>query len=80
MQLPTLTGIRLLEAVRNDDRIRHLPVIVMTSSNDPAELERCRELGVFSFVQKPLTFASFAKAFADTFHARREASMVTTVE
>jgi len=52
----------------------------MTSSNDPAELERCRELGVFSFVQKPLTFASFAKAFADTFHARREASMVTTVE
>jgi CheY-like chemotaxis protein len=81
LQLPTLTGLQLLEAIRADDRIKDVPVIVMTSSNDPADLDRCRELGVFSFVQKPLTFASFAKAFADTFHARREvAQLVSTVE
>jgi len=73
LNLPKLSGLQLLEAIRTDSRIRHLPVIVMTSSNDPAELERCRELGVSCFVQKPLTFASFAKAFADTFHAQREA-------
>ncbi len=75
LQLPTLTGIRLLEAIRNDERIKHVPVIVMTSSNDPEDLEKCRELGVSCFVQKPMTFASFAKAFADTFHARREATI-----
>lgn len=74
LQLPTLSGLQLLEAIRTDERIGHLPVIVMTSSNNPADLERCRELGVSCFVQKPLTFASFAKAFADTFHAQRDAS------
>ena len=75
LQLPRLTGLQLLEAIRSDERIKHLPVIVMTSSNDPKDLDRCSELGVSCFVQKPLTFASFAKAFADTFHAQREASI-----
>lgn len=73
LKLPKISGLRLLQAIRHDERIKHLPVIVMTSSNDPQDLEKCRELGVSCFVQKPLTFASFAKAFADTFHARREA-------
>ena len=73
LKLPKISGLKLLEAIRSDERIRHLPVIVLTSSNDPKHLERCSELGVSSFVQKPLTFASFAKAFADTFHAQREA-------
>ena len=58
--------------IRSDSSIRDVPVIVMTSSNAEEDLELCRELGVYSFVQKPLTFTSFAKAFADCFHARRQ--------
>ena len=76
LKLPTLGGLKILEAIRADDRLRDLPVIVMTSSNAPEELEKCRELGVSCYVSKPLTFSSFAKAFADTFHARRTASVV----
>ena len=73
LKLPTISGLKILETLRADDRLRDLPVIVMTSSNIPEELERCRELGVSCYVSKPLTFSSFAKAFADTFHARRAA-------
>ena len=43
----------------------------MTSSNSPEAIEKCKELGVSCYVPKPLTFSSFAKAFADTFHAKR---------
>lgn len=71
LKLPTLSGLQILEKIRASDRLRHLSVVIMTSSNSPEELEHCRQLGVFSFVQKPLTFSSFAKAFADSFHARR---------
>jgi two-component system response regulator len=70
LKLPNVSGLRLLEAIRTEERLNNIPVIVMTSSNSPEDLAECRSLGVYSFVQKPLTFSSFAKAFADTFHAR----------
>jgi two-component system response regulator len=73
LKLPRLHGLRILEAIRRDERLQNLPVIVMTSSNLPEELEKCRELGVSCYVQKPLTFSSFAKAFADSFQATRDA-------
>ncbi len=74
LHLPTVSGLQLLEAIRSNDRLRDLPIIVMTSSNEPAELEKCRQLGVSCYVAKPLTFSSFAKAFADAFGARRPAA------
>lgn len=77
LKLPRLGGLDLLKAIRSNERIRHLPIIIMTSSNEPEQLEKCRELGVACYVQKPLTFSSFAKAFADTFHARRQSGQNT---
>ena len=79
LRLPTIDGLKILEVIRSEERLRDLSVIVMTSSNSPEELEKCRVLGVYSFVQKPLTFSSFAKAFADTFHARRIATPARNV-
>ena len=74
MKLPTLTGVQLLRAIRTMDRLCHLPVILMTSSNDPTEIERCRVLGISAFVLKPVTFATFALAVASTFHSHRPRS------
>jgi two-component system response regulator len=74
LKLPRLSGLKVLEAMRANERTANIPVIVMTSSNAPEELEVCRKLGVASFVPKPLTFTSFAKAFADNFQTRRSVS------
>jgi two-component system, response regulator len=71
MQLPTLTGLQLLRSIRSLERISHLPVFLMTSSNDPKEIEHCRVLGISAFVPKPVTFATFTNAVASTFHTRR---------
>jgi two-component system response regulator len=71
LKLPRLSGLKLLEAIRENERTAALPVIVMTSSNSLEDLEVCRVLGVSCFVTKPLTISSFAKAFADTFQARQ---------
>jgi two-component system, response regulator len=76
LHLPTIDGLQLLEAIRSESRLQKIPVIVMTSSNAPEEMEKCRELGVTSYVNKPLTFSSFAKAFADTFQDRRVSNPV----
>ncbi len=68
LKLPSMSGLDLLAQVRSYEHVRHLPVIVMTSSNSLDDLRKCRELGVLSYVQKPVTFTAFTKAIADTFH------------
>ena len=68
LHLPSLSGTELLRRMRARDDLRATPVIVMTSSNDPRDLEECRRLKVLNYVSKPVTFSSFSKAVADVFH------------
>lgn len=67
LNLPSLSGLDLLRTLRERDSL-NTPVIVMTSSNDPRDLEECRRLKVTQYVSKPVTFTSFSKAVADIFH------------
>jgi len=76
LKLPFVSGIQVLETIRADDRLQHLPVMVMTSSNNPADLEKCLELGVTHFLPKPITFSVFAKAVADCIHNRPAESTI----
>jgi CheY-like chemotaxis protein len=68
LNLPSLSGLELLRTIRREDELCATPVIVMTSSNDPRDLEECRRLGVTKYVSKPVTFDTFSKAVADVFH------------
>jgi two-component system, response regulator len=74
LKLPEISGLEILKKVRAHERLSALPVIVMTSSNHPEEIEHCHRLGVAGFVQKPVTFSSFSKAIADTFHRPHHSS------
>lgn len=73
LNLPSLNGLDLLRALRQGQSFRATPVIVMTSSNDPRDLEECRRLNVTNYVSKPVTFTSFSKAVADVFHQPKPA-------
>jgi two-component system response regulator len=68
LKLPSMGGLELLRHLRANDRYENLPVIVMTSSNDPKDMEECRRLKVTSYVAKPVSFTTFSKAVADVFH------------
>jgi two-component system, response regulator len=79
LKLPSIGGLELLRRVRSREETKNIPVIVMTSSNDPNDLEECRRLKVTNYVSKPVTFTSFSKAIADVFHLPR-ISQVPDVE
>jgi two-component system, response regulator len=68
LRLPSLSGLELLRRLREQDDFKKTPVIVMTSSNDPNDLEECRRLKVLNYISKPVTFHSFSKAVANVFH------------
>jgi two-component system response regulator len=80
LNLPTLNGLELLRLLRKGERFHSTPVIVMTSSNDPEDLEECRRLKVTQYVSKPVTFSSFSKAVADVFHLPKNPSATASSE
>jgi CheY-like chemotaxis protein len=62
LKLPKVSGIEILRHIRADHRTRHLIVVVMTSSREDRDLSTCYELGVNSYVVKPLDFQQFIHA------------------
>ena len=74
LRLPGLSGLEFLRRLRAMKEMKHLPVIIMTSSNDPKDIEECRKLKVVSYVEKPVTFGSFSNAVANIFHQNQNAA------
>jgi two-component system response regulator len=56
LKMPRLGGIELLEKIKVDERTKRIPVVVMTSSNEEADVIRSYDLGVNSYVVKPIDF------------------------
>ena len=62
LKLPKVDGLEVLRRMRNDERTRRLPVVVLTSSNEEQDVVRSYDLGANSFVRKPVDFAEFIEA------------------
>lgn len=61
LRLPKFDGLKLLERLRDDDRTRTLPVLILTSSEDPGDHESCCRLGAFGIIRKPLEVSEFTQ-------------------
>ncbi|MGH9712267.1 MAG: response regulator [Candidatus Acidiferrales bacterium] len=62
LKLPKLDGLEVLRRVRADDRTRLLPIVILTSSNEEADLINGYGLGANSYVRKPVDFIQFVEA------------------
>jgi len=68
LKLPKVDGLEVLRAVRADERTRFLPVVVVTSSREEQDLIAGYQLGVNSYIVKPVDFENFSAALAETGH------------
>ena len=62
LKLPKVDGLEVLEHIKNHDRHRHTPVVMLTSSREERDLVRSYSLGVNAFVVKPVGFEQFFEA------------------
>ena len=62
LKLPKVDGMEVLQRLRADERTKHLPVVILTSSNEERDLINGYKLGVNSYVQKPVDFTQFSEA------------------
>ncbi|MBA3395657.1 MAG: response regulator [Deltaproteobacteria bacterium] len=64
LNMPRMTGIELLQQIRDDPALRALTVVVMTTSNEERDRVDAFRLGVAGYIVKPVTFNSFVEAMA----------------
>jgi len=62
LNLPGLSGYQVLERMRSDQRTRHVPVIILTTTEDPQEIAKCYRLGCNVYITKPLEYDQFCEA------------------
>jgi len=59
LKLPKVNGFDVLKAIKNDESLKLIPVIIMTSSQEEKDIVRSYELGVNSFIAKPVLMEDF---------------------
>ena len=62
LNLPDMTGIDILEKVKANPHTKRSPVIVLTTTDDAREIQRCYDLGANVYVTKPVNYEGFANA------------------
>lgn len=62
LKLPIIGGLELLEKIRSDETTKNIPVVVLTSSDEARDVQKCYQLGVNSYVSKPVDFQKFIEA------------------
>ncbi|QQR74874.1 MAG: response regulator [Holophagales bacterium] len=65
LKLPKVSGLEVLARVRQEERTRQLPVVVLTSSREEPDIRRAYELGANSYIVKPVEFEKFVAAVGE---------------
>ena len=62
LKLPKVSGLEVLQRMRDDERTKYIPVVVLTSSSEERDIISSYDLGANSYVQKPVDFNEFMEA------------------
>ncbi|MDO8283097.1 MAG: response regulator [Thermodesulfovibrionia bacterium] len=61
IRMPRVDGIEVLTRMKKDERLRRIPVIMVTTTDDDATVNLCYELGCASYISKPVDYDAFIK-------------------
>jgi CheY-like chemotaxis protein len=64
LKLPKVDGLEVLRVIKGDPQLRKIPVVVLTSSREEKDIVNSYDLGVNSYIQKPVDFQQFTEAIA----------------
>ena len=62
LNMPVVDGYQVLQRMKGDERTKRIPVIILTTTDDPREVHRCYQLGCNVYVTKPVDYDQFSEA------------------
>ncbi|OGS99986.1 MAG: two-component system response regulator [Gallionellales bacterium RIFCSPLOWO2_12_FULL_59_22] len=65
LRMPKVDGLEVLRRLKADNRTKHIPVVVLTSSKEDRDVAECYSLGVNSYIGKPVEFEEFARVVSE---------------
>lgn len=61
INMPVMDGIELLQKIKSDKLLQETPVVMLTTTDDPREVEQCYKIGCNFYITKPVDFPKFAE-------------------
>jgi CheY-like chemotaxis protein len=68
LNLPVLDGYQVLKNIKQDKNVRRIPIIVLTTTDNPSEVAKCYELGCNAYITKPVEYEAFCRAIQNLGH------------
>ena len=62
LNLPDMTGIDILKIIKENEHLKRAPVVVLTTTDDQREIQRCYDLGCNVYITKPVNYEGFSNA------------------
>ena len=62
LNLPDMTGVDILTKIKGNEHLKRVPVVVLTTTDDQREIQRCYDLGANVYITKPVDYVGFASA------------------
>lgn len=59
LNMPKISGIEFLSIIKNDDTLKHIPTVILTTSDNQKDLEECYRIGVSGYILKPLKYEDY---------------------
>jgi len=61
INMPRMNGVELLKRMKENDNLKDIPIIMLTTTDDPREVKQCYKLGCSVYITKPVDFIKFAE-------------------
>lgn len=62
IRMPKVDGAEVLHQIKEDPELRKMPVVMITTTDDPREIEHCHKMGCSNYITKPVNYENFVKA------------------
>jgi len=61
IRMPGVDGVEVLRRIKQDKELRKMPVTMITTTDDPREIEKCHEIGCSHYITKPIDYENFVE-------------------